>query len=299
MKQSLNDIRIEGLLSEIDLAEKESKEGKPYIGGKIVLQVEQEIDGVTSVSEIPVKCFANQITKAGKVNPGYSGLLDVLNMGVSLAATNGNTAMADKYSVASANFRENAFPAKDGSAIIRYTEISGSFFNKVTSQNFNPSAVFTNVIIVKALIDEEKNEELTGRLLVQGIVVNYNDKCDTITFVVENPNSIEYIRGSWKVGDTVRVQGRIRWTTETFEQEVNDEVGFGVPETRIFEKTIKDFVITSGSPALDGDSAYNPEEIEAKMIAQATEQAAMLENAKNDSGSVANTTAGSSGFRGF
>lgn len=292
MKQALNDVRIEGYLNEVDLELKEDREGRSFIAGKVILKVPQAIGGKEDISEIPVNVFSYEVTKAGKESPAFKSAKSLLDHGVSLASVDGDETRADKFTCSGGSLAENQFMSKDEKKV-SYNLIRGSFFNKVT-KTFNPIASFETEIVIKGIEKEEKDDIATGRLILNGIVVQYNDNCDIVTFVVESPEAVNFISSSWQEGDTVKVTGRIRWTVEEKEIESTDEVGFGEPETRIVERQLKEFVITSGSKTpYPSETAYDPDEIVKALTAKREAfEAKAKEQSSADSGS-------SSGLRGF
>lgn len=293
MKQALNDVRIEGYLNEIDLEVKEDRESRTFIAGKVIFKVPQAIGGKEDVSEIPVNVFSYELTKAGKENPAFKSAKSLLDYGVSLASVDGDETKAEKYTCSGGSLGENQFMSKDDKKV-SYNLIRGSFFNKVT-KTFNPIASFETEIVIKGIEKEEKDDMPTGRLIVDGIVVQYNDNCDIVRFLAESPEAVDFISSSWQEGDTVKVTGRIRWSVEEKEIESTDEVGFGEPETRIVERQVKEFVITSGSKTpYPSETAYDPDEIVKALTAKREAfEAKEKEKANADSGS------GSSGLRGF
>ena len=72
LRQAENTVKIEGILSEIDLQPKTFKrDGKDVeaIGGSITVKVTQKINDQEKELMIPVYMFAAKLTNAGKPNP--------------------------------------------------------------------------------------------------------------------------------------------------------------------------------------------------------------------------------------
>ena len=259
MKQANNDVRIEGYLSEVDLEVKVDKENNTYIAGEVTIEVPQTISGKDDISEVVVRVWARETTKTGKENPAFKQAKELLDNGISLAACGGDHNTADKISVGGASLVENQFVSKDGRKVC-YNYIRGSFFNKAT-KSFNPQATFSTEIVIKAIEREEKDDVDTGRLLIDGVIVQYNDNCDSVRFVAESPDAINFISTSWQEGDTVRLFGHIRYSVEESTVEAVEEVAFGETPTKVVKKSVKEFVITSGSHPYPSESAYDPEDI--------------------------------------
>ena len=256
MNQSLNNVYVDGIVNEIDLKEG-TKDGKNYIAGRVTVYVEQTVEDKRELEEIPIEAFAYEFTKAGKESSAYKQLKALMTDGVSISAT-GNAGSADRISVGGGSVSISQF-AKDG--VLYYsTKIRGSFFNK-PSGTFSPRATFENVIVVRRIYDEIVDDVPTGRIFIDGVIVNYDKTVSVAKYVVENPSAIQYINSNYNKGDTVKVSGAIRYAVEMVEKEP-ETVGFGTPEKHEFKKTRKELVILSGSAgALDGESAYDVDEI--------------------------------------
>ena len=98
LRQAENRVRIEGILSEINLKYGSyQKNGRTVdnIGGDIKVLVKQEINGEQKDFIIPVYMFAAKYTNAGKPNPAYASIETVMKEYVSIAAS-GSEAAADK-----------------------------------------------------------------------------------------------------------------------------------------------------------------------------------------------------------
>ena len=86
MRQAINNVNIEGILNEVDLAVKVDKDNREFISGKVIFIVNQTCSGKPETEEVAVNVFAYKLTKAGKNNPAYESALTLLNTGVSVAA---------------------------------------------------------------------------------------------------------------------------------------------------------------------------------------------------------------------
>ena len=266
MRQAINNVNVEGILNEVDLNVKVDSSNREYVSGKVILLVDQMCCGKPDRNEVAVNVFAYKLTKAGKNNPAFESACQLLQNGVSVAAC-GDEASADRYRVTGCNLSTNEFTAQDGRHVV-YPTIRASFFNKVT-KDFNPTATFEQEIVIGSINDEIVNDDPTGRLLVQGIIVGYNDRVDSITYVVEDENAVNHIRNYWSADSTVKVWGKVRSTVSTVTRSSSEEVGFGEAPTRTYQKTTREFVITSGSPqAYDDDLAFNINEVRAALIAK-------------------------------
>ena len=89
LKQTENSVKIEGILSEIDLDYGSFvKNGATVesIGGTIKVQVTQKINGEDAILEVPVHMFASKLTNKGTPNPAYESIEKIKTSYVSIAA---------------------------------------------------------------------------------------------------------------------------------------------------------------------------------------------------------------------
>lgn len=262
MKQNKNIVRVTGLIQEMDL-KNEPVDGKNTVKGNIVVRVVQDVgNGHTEVENIKVNVYANEMTKANKVNQTYTRLEKLRTTGISIAAANGDDTMASKVSI-QGNLNMNRFVPQGQTDIVEFPRIRGAFINEVTGA-FRPSSTFEMEILLKDIKDEIVNDVPTGRLTIDGVVVQYGDMADIFTFKVEDENAIDFIKNNWSVEDTVEVAGFIRATVEevTSEDTSAPTLGFGHIEERVFTRNINEFVITAGSEsAIDPDMCNSLDDV--------------------------------------
>lgn len=274
LKQATNEVKIEGILSEVNIHEDVSKKtNKAYIGGEVIVRV--PLDDTTL--EVPIRVYANQLTNAGQPNPAYDNIKKILDM-KSIAACDGDVSQADLIQFTRATIRANDFYGRGGN-FVSYPTVNGSFSRKVNPSDFHPCATFDNIIVVGNMKEEEDaNGDLTGRLVITGILPQYGGKVDKIEYVVENPNAIKHISSHWQKGDTVRVCGNVNFTYTQVSEIV--EMGFGEPEVKMHTKQVHDLVITKGSGnGFDADSAYDVDEIAQALQERQARLAEMKANA--------------------
>ena len=283
LRESLNNVVIEGILNEVDLEKKVDKNGKTYIGGKITLLVQQVINGVEDEDIIPINFFQYELKKDKTLNKNYERLDKFMQEYQSVASLGGDEAakqQADRYNV-TGKMEINTFPSQDGS-LVENPVIRGSFLNKRT-KNFTPDSSFETEIMLKKIVPEVTGEDgETGRLLVDGIVVQYNERPDIFHFVVGDANAVDYINTYWNTEETVKVEGSIRWTTVQKTVDSTEEVGFGSPKKKVVERTKKEFVITAGSAErYPEETAFNLDEmLEALANKKAENESKMKPKAK-------------------
>lgn len=256
MKESLNQVDITGIVSEINIRDID-KGDKKYIAGDVVVKVEENGE----ISNIPVSFISADTKKDGTPNKIYQSLQQLKTFNSIASAGEEN---ATKVQIRGAKINENLFMPQNGTEVVSTSRISSNFFTKVNGTNFKPESKFRAIIKVLQVADEEVNKDgdltPTGRLIVKGALVGYADKVDVIKFVVEDETAINFIKINYKEGDTVQIGGRIRYTEEEYVQE--QEVGFGEADTRTFTRRKREFLIQRGSAEpLDEESAFSDEDI--------------------------------------
>lgn len=270
LRQAENNVRIEGILSEINL-EKSSYDDSnnkrhDIIKGSVTVKVDKEVQGQMQTLYIPVHVYADKQTKTGKINPAYESAERIMDSYVSIAAA--DEARADKIRIEKANISMNEYWGQNGQ-LVSFPRIRASFFKKVTS-DFKPDATFSTEFVIASKADEVDNKgELTGRLIVKGILPQYGGKVDVVNFIVENANAIDYINMNWAEGDTVCAHGRLFFSQRTETTLV--EVDFGEPIEQ--SKTIKvsDLIITGSKSNMNDALAYDAAEIQQALSVRTAE----------------------------
>lgn len=260
MKESLNQVDITGIVSEINIRDID-KGDKKYIAGDVIVRVEEKGE----VSDIPVSFISADTKKDGTPNKLYQNLQQLKTFNsIASAGVEGAT----RVQIRGAKMNENLFMPQNGADVVSTARISSNFFTKVNATNFKPESRFRVTMKVIRISNEEKMKDgepvETGRLIIQGALVGYGDKVDVIKFVVENEQAINFIKVNYKEGDTVQVGGRLRYTEEEYTQ--TTEVGFGEADTRTFTRRTREFLIERGSAEpLDEENAYSDDDIKAAL----------------------------------
>lgn len=274
MRQAENIVRIEGILSEVNI-EKGSfqKNGNTLesIGGSIKIKVAEP---GREVLEVPVTMFATKLTNAGKPNPAYESIEKVLKEYTSIAAAGGEEG-ADRVRITKASIQMNEY-YNDKETLVSFPRINTSFIARIKKEECKPHATFSTEFVVAELGDELDNEGTpTGRYKIRGVLPQYGDKVDVVTFYGESEGVIQAISTYWESGATVKAKGRLNFSSTT--EEVIEEVDFGEPTKSVRTINVSELIITGGSQnPLEGEFAYGSDEIK-KALA---ERMARLEESK-------------------
>ena len=267
LRQAENSVKIEGILSEIDLKTgTTTKNGKTieYIGGSIKVRVNQMINGAMTELDIPVYMFSNKLKNDGNPNPAYDSINRVMTEYTSIAA--GGIDAADRIRITNANIRMNEYYGQTGT-LNSYPRINASFVTKVTDlTKFNPEASFSAVFVIAAMGYETDKEgvQIENRFKIRGILPQYGGKVDVIDFYATNPNVIDAVSSYWTEKDTVKINGKLNFTSTIEEKMV--EVDFGEPRMERRTISVSELLITGGTQTpLDGEFAYDEDEISAAL----------------------------------
>ena len=250
--QAGNKLNLAGILMDVTPGEGKLSDGRPYKRATVTIRVNQSYGGKSETSDIQVGMFATEFTSTGKQNPAWKSLLDLQLM---KTAQNVGPDNASHVRLTGATLQENNFVSRTGQ-LINGWQIRGSFINEAKVSDV---ASFVTDIFIMDMHDEIKNDEPTGRLVIKGGIVQYGGKLDVVEFIVEAPDTVEYISRNWEVNGTVTVKGRIRVLSQ--EEEVQSS-GWGedVPETTT--RFVRELIITTGDDECkEEDFAYDPVEI--------------------------------------
>jgi len=228
--------------------------------------------------------FASKFKKDGTANPAFKSIQDLRNM--KTAQDNGIDG-ADTVRITGANIRENNFISKSGQLISGW-QINTSFINSGSTADVASFNLDIFIMDMSPEIDREGDE--TGRLVIKGAIVQYGGKVDVLQFIVENPDTVDYISEHWNVNDTNSVRGRIRVTSmEEKPAPSSSSWGEEIPETTT--RMIRELIITKGDDeGKEEDFAYDPAEIKKGFNVRKAEIEQLQIDAKNKSTASATTS---------
>ena len=279
LRQAENRVRIEGILSEINLKYGSYvKNGATVdtVGGDIKVLVNQQINGEDVSLIIPVYMFASKLTNAGKPNPAYASIESVMKEYVSIASGAGE-AGADRVRITSGSIRMNEYWNQQGQ-LVAFPRVNASFVGKATGE-FRPEACWSMEFAVASMdfvTDADGVEVEPKKLRIKVLVPQYGGKIDTMELYATNPRVIDAITSYWENQKTYTAKGRLNFTTTT--QKIIEEMDFGEPEERIRTTTVSELVVTKGTQApLEDEMAFAPAELAAAL----KEHKAYLETLKD------------------
>lgn len=252
--QGNNKITIVGKLLDAAFTSGKTKTGASYDKANITVRVAQTFGGHDEVSEIPVTLFASQFTQKGTPNPAYQSIQDLRKM---KTVQDQGIDGADTIRITGGQIKENNFVAKSGQ-LINGWQITTSFINPGSTADIASFNIDIFIMDMSPELDREGDE--TGRLIIKGAIVQYGGKLDVLQFIVENPDTVDYINSHWEVNNTVNVRGRIRVTSmEEKPMPSSSSWGEDIPDTT---RMIRELIITKGDDeGKEEEFAYDPVEI--------------------------------------
>ena len=279
LRQAENKVRIEGILSEINLKYGSFvKNGVTVdnIGGNIKVLVHQTINNEDVTLEIPVYMFATKFTNAGKPNPAYESIEKVMTEFVSIASGAGE-AGADKIRITNGNIRLNEYYNQQGQ-LVSFPRVNASFVSKATG-DFRPEASWSLEFAVSSMdfvTDADGVEVEPKKLRIKVIVPQYGGKVDTMEFYATNPRVIDAITSYWENQKTYSAKGRLNFTSTT--REIIEECDFGEPDVHVQTVSVSELIVTKGTQsAMEDDMEFKP----ADLAAALKEHKAYLETLKD------------------
>lgn len=278
-----NRVKIEGILSEIDLKTgsfKKNGQEVNSIGGSIKVRVNQKLpNGEEQELEIPVHMFASELTNKGTSNPAYESIARVMNEYTSIAAA--GIEAADRIRITSGTINMNEYYGQGGN-LVSFPRINASFITKVKREEFKPEATFSVVFMIgsKAFATDKDGVEIPDRYKIGAVLPQYGGKVDVVEFLATSQGVIDATSNYWNVGDTVKANGRLNFTSRT--ETTLTEVDFGEPKEETRTISVSELIITGGSSTpLEGEFAFDQNEIQAALKERQARLAEMKENSKN------------------
>lgn len=276
--QSTNVVEISGILSQLEVEQKKTADGKNYASAKATIKVDQEIGGKMVENEIPVKFFSMEMKSDGSaVSKIYTDILEMRDKFTSLAALpDDEKDKASKVVITSGQLKENIWVDSSSGQVRTGFEIDSNFMNTPRGNTeFEPEAKFElSGVVMDMTRETDANQEETGRLKVKLAVVGWTNKktgvtrVDVIDLIAASENAVNFIESNWEKGDTVNLNGAISFNQST--KVWYEEQGFGEPIKRTKTQTRKELIILGGSPSgLEEEYSYDANDIKAGLAARA------------------------------
>lgn len=285
LRQADNRVVIEGILVEKEMEIKTLSGNRQAITGKLDIKTDDN-------SVHTVEVFSFMLKKDGSENGIAKGLVTIMNDYKTVQEV--GEELADKVRVTSGELRKNEYFGQDGT-LKSYVQFSTNFVNRLkATDDYEPKATFEVELYVQAIVPEVRDDEETGRLVIKGLVPLYGGKVIPQQFVVADKKAVQYIEQNYEVGSTVKLKGYIINSVQT--TTVVEEMGFGEDIERTITKTVRELLVTGGTPPYDEESkVFSTEVIKEALVERETfldELKAKTEQKGSTSGGSTNTTGG-------
>jgi hypothetical protein len=269
LREAVNNVFIEGTLLEVRHNEWGNKQG---------LNIELDIE-VAENEVHTVKGMSGYKKKDGTDNANAKGYQTIINEYLTVAKHGRDN--ADKVRITQGKIGLNEYYGQDG-LLKSFPQLSTNFVNRLNAgETLNPRAEFEVEIFVKSVVPETRNDDETGRVKVNAIIPMYGGKVIPFELMVGEEGA-EFVSDNYEVGCTTKVFGDIVNFKEVTETEV--AVAFGKPQKKVTTKTIREYLITSGSDPYEEEDmkSYKIPDIQQAMVERET-YLAELKNKDNSS----------------
>lgn len=228
-----NRLNIIGTLESINVVKDTHPKNGAYIRGNMVVKV-----SYPKQMSIPLNFYSNAQTKDGKPRRLYSDL-EKLRQGQRISI--------------SGSIGDNKFWDATRGQLVKSKRLNIAFINAVGASD-QDRADFSYSGFVKETIKELHDAEgnLNG-YSVKLAQANYNDtRAEVISFNIDPNNSqaIRYIESEYTSGKTVKISGELDY--DIISETRTEEVAFGKPIVKTFQRNISNLIITGGSSVSEG-----------------------------------------------
>lgn len=265
--ESQNSVAIVGTLSELEIIEDRTSDGREYVRGTAKIRADIDIYGKMTENEYVVKMFSMKLKKDGNLSKVYSRIVSYKNDFISLAAAE-EPSEASRVAI-TASIKENAFFDTSKNTIKTGFSLEGNFLNKARPNEEDKADFMLSGYIGKMREEFTKDGEETGREIIDLVLVGYNGKASVISLIAADSKA-DYIKSNWEKDDTIQVTGKVNMMSKT--EYITVEQGFGEPITRPKTISVKELVIGGGSASgLPEEHSYDKDDIKVALAERKAE----------------------------
>lgn len=243
--QTPNTVVVTGLLKQVDLEIKKDKNKETVMSGRITVQYGDKADQL-----VQLQVYRKKLTGKGEEAKAYTHLKTIKTDGVTVdKATEENPATIVSFygrDDFTPKLELNEYVSQEGKVNsnpqvkLGYGNVS---VNKATEDSFKSE--FDLVLYLnKDAKKEEKNDEETGRLLIEGFYVDFNNQIKPLQFVVEDEELVEGMEDLEK-GELINIWGDIKIASIVTVKEKKSGFG-GKAKTEETRKNICELLIKGG-----------------------------------------------------
>jgi len=228
-----NTFKVVGRLVSQDLKILNKKtDGSGFISGNVI--IEANLDGAKN--EFEISFYANEKTQDGKISSlytTYSKLGELVGKKVEVTG----------------DIRESRFWSSNANQMVSAQKLSGRFIHGVAETSNDEGSWEIGGFVVEGLKERlTKDNEVYRYDLTLG-QANYRGDSMSRFVLHINPADKEIVDGvgKYSVGQTVQVNGDLRFIVTEVRSERKNEGGFGEPVVKVFTNRQRNFFITGGS----------------------------------------------------
>lgn len=269
LRKATNNVRVVGVVKELKKLEvKKNEDGSKYINGALVIKAGEH-------TEITLKVYVQQLTQKGKEKQSYTILKQFIDGELETMATNvENPTKIKVYGNGdfTPNLKEELYVPEGKTEVTSSISIDLGFGNikvdnEITVEDY--CATFDVEMYVKDIEEEidKTTEEETGRVIIKGLVPQYNGTVFPLNVVVgilepeeegEEPYDFaEDIKDGVSEGDTLNVWGDINFAKIIEKKKKGGSLG----KAKVEDKTtyIHELVGTGADVIEDEDKQFDEE----------------------------------------
>lgn len=239
-----------GYLKEVNLKKDKNDEKENYIGGTITLQYGQKAN-----EQVDVKIYKKELTQNGSVAKVYEKLTEIMENGVTMDKANeeksatiiriyGNSDFVPQV-VLNEYFKDDVL-IQNPQAEMGFGNIA---INTVSESSFKAEFDMDVILASDPIMEKDKNDEETGRLIIKAYMINYNNEIKPMTFIADDEDLVSGMETLSK-GDMINIWGNA--STGKIVEIKEKKSGFGgKAKTSEDISYVNELIITGGEPIDD------------------------------------------------
>jgi len=278
--KSKNVVEVSGKLKQMNLEKKINKNKKNYIGGSVTIQYGKETD-----KQVTVKVYVEEFTQAGTVAKAYGHLESLIKKHTTMdAATEEDLATVIRFygsqEAFSPTLQLNEYMPENGEYSSKpevFYRFGNVAIDKTESSKFKSEFDLVIFLTKKPTMELDKEQDETGRLVIEGLYVDFENQVKPLTFLVEDSEVVDGMSELNK-NDTIEIWGNIKIANITEVKKKASAFG-GKAHTDETTTNVSELIIIGGEPIEDDDKSY----IEPTFVKRAlVEREGFLANLGND-----------------
>ena len=305
MRKADNIVKLEGMLSEVDLnygkakrtsADRTYATDETIISGNIKVKTKETINGIEKALEVVVPFFAYELKRDGGPNPLFTNIEKIKDEFTSIAAGGVEKADLVRIDYKGGSLEMNMYVNRNTGALVTYPRINALRISKVNPNAYYPTAAFDIQFYIHSMEqDVDAEGKSTGRFLIMGAVPQFGNRVDVVPFYVDDKSIVNLLQQNWKVGDTVQALGKLNFDRKTVI--VKTEVDFGEPVQEVRTTQISEPIITGGTlKPLEGDLVFSTTEIQEALARREAYIESMKERNQKETGNTGQKSTAASEF---